>query len=713
MGSMPPPPLRTCSCTLAWWLLLLALADVPSRAAALRTALHGAPTALEVVGDHFMLDNRRVELHAGEMHYFRIPEVHWEDRLMRLRAMGLNAVSTYVPWNWHEEAEGEVDFTSKRKDLVKYLQLAKKLGLMAIVRPGPYICAEWEFGGLPSWLLRYKDMKVRTNDTKFLEKVDRYWANLLPLVQGELLEEGGAVVAVQLENEFGHFGDANTSAADRQYLDHLHELARQHLGPNVLLMTTDMAPATAQGKGSIPGVFAAVNMGAWGPPPKRHLSREFGNVDVHNGGGPHFVMELWTGWFRTTASDPEYERVTQRVKGETVAGYVEELLQMGASFTLYMAHGGTNFGFWSAGAKGPGGWVHTSYDYMAPISEAGRHNVGSDGVDKFEAIREVLAGYAIAAGEAPPPPEPAPPRLETYAGGGEIALTRRSGIRSPAVLGPLCAGGWRSLEEPGTMEDLHQHVGMTLYRYRFTGDEAGVSSGSNHSQLNIRARDRVTVWQDKQMLAKLWTKWMNPLRVFLPKSKVDSMDVEMARTEGTVPLKKGAVVDILTENLGRMAFFQRNTTDSRASWDEWKGISEAKLNGVKLTSNWEVCSLPLEDLKVFSKGVPSAEEEQVDSYGPAFYEGEVQVSGEPADTFLRLDSGPWHVGVAYVNGFNLGRYTSEAPAPFDFYVPKNVLRTGANQVVLLEMDENGAEVAPVRMTSVRAPENPKNHKWHQ
>eukprot|EP00408_Alexandrium_pacificum_P060295 CAMPEP_0171163358 /NCGR_PEP_ID=MMETSP0790-20130122/5099_1 /TAXON_ID=2925 /ORGANISM="Alexandrium catenella, Strain OF101" /LENGTH=710 /DNA_ID=CAMNT_0011628055 /DNA_START=53 /DNA_END=2185 /DNA_ORIENTATION=+ len=710
---MAHPPVATHPSAWTRWIALLALADVALRASALLvySPPEQHPMALRIEGKNFMLNDKKVHLHAGEMHYFRIPEVYWEDRLMRLRAMGLNTVSTYVPWNWHEEVEGSVDFSSERRNLVKYLEIAHKLGLMVILRPGPYICAEWEFGGLPSWLLRHHDLKVRTYDTQYLEYVDRYWADLLTRVKPQLFSEGGGIVAVLIENEFGHFGDAAASAADKAYLKHLHALARQYLGPNVMLLSTDDSISAARGKGSIPNVYSAVNMGPW-EVPKPHLDREFSIAQYHNHGGPEFVMELWTGWFQQVRWDPRYEMVT-RVKGQTLADYVAELVNRSASFTLYMAHGGTNFGFWNSGAFGPGAFVATSYDYIAPISEAGRHNVGSDGVDKFEAIREVLAGYAIAAGEAPPPPEPAPPRLETYAGGGEIALTRRSGIRSPAVLGPLCAGGWRSLEEPGTMEDLHQHVGMTLYRYRFTGDEAGVSSGSNHSQLNIRARDRVTVWQDKQMLAKLWTKWMNPLRVFLPKSKVDSMDVEMARTEGTVPLKKGAVVDILTENLGRMAFFQRNTTDSRASWDEWKGISEAKLNGVKLTSNWEVCSLPLEDLKVFSKGVPSAEEEQVDSYGPAFYEGEVQVSGEPADTFLRLDSGPWHVGVAYVNGFNLGRYTSEAPAPFDFYVPKNVLRTGANQVVLLEMDENGAEVAPVRMTSVRAPENPKNHKWHQ
>jgi len=721
------------------------------------------PRALRIVGRDFVSDTGQiVQLHAGEMHYFRVPEVYWEDRLKRLRAMGLNAVSTYIAWNWHETTEGSFDFASDRKDVAKFLKLARQQGLLVIFRPGPYICAEWDFGGMPAWLLGRalrENFNLRTGDQRYLHFVDRFWGELLPRVRPELLENGGALAVLQLENEYGHWGDAN-QPSDRAYFEHLRSLARRHLGPGVLLITTDDDEAVARGRGGLPDVFAAVNFGPWEADARKHLDKVFANARLHNGEAPELVMELWSGWFQMWQHD-ENTKKQFKVAGKQLLDYVAALLERNASFTLYMAHGGTNFGLWpSAGFTMPemgasfkwtSAFVSTSYDYAAPIAEDGRHGFGGDGVDKYAGLRSLLASHQSP--DDPLPEEPALPRFASYSGqgpSGEVPLRRRAPLRDPAALEALRQGeAWALGGEPEAMELQGQQGGVALYRHRPADPDAlrravarWHSEGSGRAPLlwprmavavlaaaagttfmwrhlrccrccsvcaaifvavafNVHdrwskpdeaplvllARDRVTVWQGEALVLK---PYLNIEHTCCPWQVRDLAVNVMPDGPGTL--------DVLVENLGRRAFMPRGYIGEGAGlrhiWYDWKGLVSARIGSEPLAGQWELHVLPLADLHGLNGSAPPPSEPQAaapapQGSGPTFFEGQFFVPEDdagPADSYLCLEAGPWSTGVAYVNGFNLGRYWRGAAAPLDLYVPKSALHQGRNVVVLLEME---------------------------
>uniref|UniRef100_A0A7S4UYG2 Beta-galactosidase n=1 Tax=Alexandrium monilatum TaxID=311494 RepID=A0A7S4UYG2_9DINO len=737
------------------------------------------PRALRSSGRDFVSDSGRVvRLHAGEMHYFRVPEIHWEDRLQRLRAMGLNAVSTYVPWNWHEAAEGSFDFSSDRKDVVRFLRLARQQDLLVIFRPGPYICAEWDFGGLPAWLLgraMQEGFNLRTGDQKYLAFVDRFWDELLPRVKPELLENGGSVAAIQLENEYGHWGDAN-QPSDRAYFEHLRKLVRRHLGPSVLLITTDDDEAVAQGRGGLPDVLAAVNIGPWQEDVRKHLEKVFGNARLHNGDAPELVMELWSGWFQMWQHDDSAKKQFQTPGGQLL-DYVKALLDRNASFTLYMAHGGTNFGFWpSAGFTMPefgssirwhSAFVSTSYDYAAPIAEdgarLGRHGLGSDGVDKYGGLRNLLARHRGM--EDPPlPEEPSPPALTAYPGAGhagEVPMRRKASLRDPAALEVLRSGGAPALvPQPRAMELHGQQGGMVLYRYhpadpaalghaieRWHAEGSGREprfwprvvvallaavagatflwrcprccrccsvcavfmasiafnvhdrwSQPDQAPLVLRARDRVTVWQGDTLVQR---PHLNLEHVCCPWQILD-LAVSLAH-QGSGSL------DVLVENLGRRAFMPRHFMGEafglRDIWYDWKGLVGARIGSAPLPGQWETFALPLADLHGLNGSAPAQSLGAAAGSGPTFFEGEFFAPEEEsglADSYLRFEAGPWQTGVAYINGFNLGRYWRGAAAPLGLYVPKSLFRRGRNALVLLEMEPVPSdEGASVRFEATR------------
>mmetsp|Transcript_34952 Transcript_34952/g.96626 ORF Transcript_34952/g.96626 Transcript_34952/m.96626 type:complete len:706 (+) Transcript_34952:78-2195(+) len=677
---------------------------------------------LYIDGNSFILsrNGEKLQVHAGEMHYFRVPEIYWEDRLQRLRAMGLNTVSTYVPWNWHEQQEGVFDWSSDRKDVSKFLRLAHEVGLYVILRAGPYICAEWEFGGLPAWLLRYtlKDgMRFRSSDKKYLSFVDRYWDELMPKVRKELLENGGSVAMVQLENELGALQDPK-APPDVLYMEHLQVSARKHLGPRVFLFSTD----NSKGSVSVPGLFQAVNLGPWQKEPRKHLDEMFGAAQKLNGDAPEFAMELWTGWFEMWHKS-SWDEDRFREPGQHLVDYVEDMLRRNASFTLYMAHGGTNFGAWNSGTivmhgsleprsllgqAGSGGasgltpevvhstFVTTSYDYAAPISEEGRHYAGRDGVDKFVGIRRLLSQYRSPS-DGPIPDEPPFQTLSDY---GTLTLERRASLRDPNALEALCSGGWQT-GPPQPMEMHGQQLGMVLYRFSPTEQSGSgtpflLSADEPAATLSVKGKDRVTVWHGESLVSNL------------------IMNVEHGNggqafhNVTTPPLEPGraGVVDILTENLGRRAYICTQDFGYLPDlYNDWKGIAEEPLlDGERLTGQWSFCQLPLEDLAKLGGSAPQASSATV-APGPAFFEGTLVVKGEPAgDTFLRFDAGPWKTGSAYLNGFHLGRYWRDARGPFDLYVPKSVLRDGTNYVVVLEMDPSEVfGTALVHLSDVRGP----------
>ncbi|MFF5003187.1 beta-galactosidase [Streptomyces phaeochromogenes] len=412
------------------------------------------------VGDtDFLLDGRPVRLLSGALHYFRVHEGQWGHRLAMLRAMGLNCVETYVPWNLHEPRPGSFRDVEA---LGRFLDAARRAGLRAIVRPGPYICAEWENGGLPHWLTGEVGAGVRTRDERFLGHVERWFAHLLPEIVSRQIDRGGPVLMVQVENEYGSYG------SDQVYLSRLAGLLREG-GVSVPLFTSDGPEDHMLTGGSLPGVLATANFGS-------HARVAFETLRRHRPTGPLMCMEFWCGWFDHWGA----EHVV-RDPGDA-ADALREILECGASVNLYMAHGGTNFAGW-AGANRGGGVLHdgalepdvTSYDYDAPIDGYGRPT------EKFWRFRSLLAAYT----DSPLPEVPsAPARL-----GAPAAVDLTGWASLSAVLDAL--GGPESERPvPPSFEELDVDRGLVRYTVDVPGPRRPYP-------LTVRGlRDLATVYVD-------------------------------------------------------------------------------------------------------------------------------------------------------------------------------------------------------------------------
>ncbi|XP_038597008.1 beta-galactosidase-1-like protein isoform X2 [Tachyglossus aculeatus] len=315
----------------------------------------------------FLRDGLPFRYISGSVHYARVPRALWPDRLRKMRMSGLNAVQVYVPWNYHEPQPGIYDFAGER-DLEAFLEAAAAEGLLVILRPGPYICAEWEMGGLPSWLLRKSDIVLRTSDPDFLDAVDTWFHVLLPKVLSHLYHNGGNIISVQVENEYGSYW-----ACDFSYMRHLSGLFRAVLGERVLLFTTDGASGLRCG--TLQGLFTTVDFG-----PGDNMTEAFILQKEYEPNGPLVNSEYYTGWLDYWGAPHSTTDATVLARG------LEAMLTLGASVNMYMFHGGTNFGYWSgADLKQSYLPVTTSYDYDAPLSEAG------DPTDKLFALRDVIA----------------------------------------------------------------------------------------------------------------------------------------------------------------------------------------------------------------------------------------------------------------------------------------------------------------------------------
>jgi beta-galactosidase len=442
-------------------------------------------------GEHFLLNGKPFQIISGEMHYARVPREYWRDRLRKIRAMGLNTVCTYMFWNVHEPQPGKFNFEGNL-DVAAFIRTAQEEGLWVLLRPGPYSCAEWDFGGFPAWLLATPDMHVRTTDPRFLKAANNYLRQVGEQLAPLQITRGGPILMAQVENEYGSFGK------DKVYLNAIRQ-AICDAGFEVTLYTSDGSAADMLAGGTLPETLSAINFGDGDDP-----AQEFANFAKFRHNVPRMCGEFWVGWFDHWG---EKHRLTSPESG---AKGLEWMLSRGISVNLYMVHGGTSFGFMS-GANYDRAYQPdiSSYDYDSPLDEAGRPT------KKFSTLSEVIRKYLPAGTQLPPMPEPLPmveiPRFELKESASPWALLGQP-VRS---------------EKPQPMEALGQSYGFIFYRTMIEQSARG--------RLEIKEpRDYAVVYHGHRRLGVL--------------------DRRLKQVDLEVELSAGEPLGIVVENMGRINY---------------------------------------------------------------------------------------------------------------------------------------------------------------
>jgi beta-galactosidase len=572
----------------------------PSLAAAPRFA---------VQGHQFMLDGQPLQIRAGELHYPRIPRGSWRDRLRKLKALGLNTVSAYVFWNAHEAEPGAFDF-GDNLDVAAFVRLCAEEGLWVTLRPGPYVCAEWDGGGLPAWLFANGDVSPRTTDPHYLEPVRRWLKRLGQELAPLLIDRGGPILLTQVENEYGAFG------RDAAYLQAQAQALRD-AGFDGLLYTAD--PANHLAEGSLPGVVAGINFGA-----NQKADAEFATRERLRPDGPAFCSELWCGWFDA------FGALHETTAAQALVDSLGFMQQRGHSFSLYMVHGGTSFGL-TAGAN----WDHkgyqpmvTSYDYDAPLDEAGRPT------PKFAAVRALLAEKLPASAFGPMPEPEAAISVPRFELGESAPLTQLLGK-------PVQA------EQPRTLDGLGQNQGLMLYSHRSTKPLRGL--------LRIgEARDFVLVRANGRLLGTL--------------------DRRLGETTIAIDLPAGSTLEIWLDTTGHCHYGRNLGRDQKGL------VGPVTLDGKPL-GGWTHQSLPLRP-----GSLQSLRFDAIAHSGPALHRGHFELD-KLGYSFLDLRG--WGRGYVWVNGHLLGRHWNVGPQRA-LFVPADWLQRGRNEVVVLELLDSGA-----------------------
>jgi beta-galactosidase len=404
------------------------LAFLCTLAFAILTAAQTSPAtghSFRVEGDHFALDGKPFRVLAGEMHYARVPRAYWRDRLRKAKAMGLNTITTYVFWNVHEPQPGVYDF-SGNNDVAEFVREAQQEGLYVNLRPGPYSCAEWDFGGYPGWLLKDHSMVVRSSDPKFIAAASRWMHRLGEELAPLQIARGGPIIMVQIENEYGSFGD------DHHYMGQIRQMITDSGFTDAQLYTADGAEEMSNG--SFADLPAAVNFGTG------EAKGSFEQVLKMRPNQPHMAGEYWDGWFDHWGGKHEARDTQQQIDE------FRWIVNQGYSVSVYMFHGGTSFGFMSGANSDHEGYQPdvTSYDYQATLDESGRPT------PKYMAFRDIIVN---ATGATPPPipPSPAPIAIPAF------PLSAARSLWS-ALPDPIASA------QPLTMEDIGQNYGYLLYR---------------------------------------------------------------------------------------------------------------------------------------------------------------------------------------------------------------------------------------------------------
>ena len=558
----------------------------------------------------FLLDGKPFVIKAAEIHYTRIPAEYWEHRIQLCKALGMNTICIYAFWNIHEQKPGEFDF-SGQNDIAAFCRLAQKYDMYIMLRPGPYVCSEWEMGGLPWWLLKKEDIKLRTNDPYFLERTKLFMNEIGKQLADLQITKGGNIIMVQVENEYGSY------ATDKEYIANIRDIVKGAGFTDVPLFQCDWSSNFQNN--ALDDLVWTVNFGTGA-----NIDEQFKKLKEVRPNTPLMCSEFWSGWF------DHWGRKHETRDAETMVSGIKDMLDRNISFSLYMTHGGTTFGHWG-GANSPAySAMCSSYDYDAPISEAGWTT------PKYFKLRELLAGY-MDEGETQSEVPAAKPIIEIP----EFEIKE---------VAPL----FGNLPEPKTSEDIKpmeqfdQGWGTILYRTTLPA----VTSGT--ILLITEVHDWAQVYANGKLLGRL----------------------DRRRGENSLKLPAlaaGTQLDILIEAMGRVNF-DKAIHDRKGITEKVELLNEGSTQELK---NWQVYSFPVDYPFVKDKKYAPGKK----SDGPAYYRATFNLE-ETGDVFLDMQT--WGKGMVWVNGKAMGRFWKIGPQQ-TLFMPGCWLKKGENEIIVLDL----------------------------
>ncbi len=587
----------------------------------------------------FLLNGKPFVVKAAEIHYPRIPKPYWEHRIKMCKALGMNTVCIYIFWNIHEQREGQFDFTGNN-DVAEFCRLAQKNGMYVIVRPGPYVCAEWEMGGLPWWLLKKKDIKLRERDPYFMERVKIFEQKVGEQLAGLTIQNGGPIIMVQVENEYGSYGE------DKPYVSEIRDCLRGIYGKELALFQCDWSSNFE--KNGLDDLTWTMNFGTGA-----NINDQFRRLGELRPNAPKMCSEFWSGWFDKWGARHETRPAKDMVDG------MDEMLSKGISFSLYMTHGGTSFGHW-AGANSPGFAPDvTSYDYDAPINEYGHTT------EKYYELREMMQKYSDK--KLPAVPKDVAP----------IITVPKFELKEFATLMTGMASNGKS--ETGaikTFEEMDMGWGTMIYSTQ-------LPEITTPSVLTGEFHDFAQVFIDGKYIGK-----------------IDRVKNEKSLTIPAV--KKGADLTIIVEGMGRINFGRAikdfkgivgNVTLASETDDAELVLTPKKWTNVAIPDDYETARAALDMVKNVNSNAKGSvpglalsqnyEESQklTALFKPGYHRGYFNLT-KVGDTFLNFET--WGKGQVYVNGHALGRIWSIGPQQ-TLYVPGCWLKKGQNEIIVLDV----------------------------
>ncbi|MDO4158825.1 MAG: beta-galactosidase [Prevotellaceae bacterium] len=568
----------------------------------------------------FLLNGKPFIVKAAELHYPRIPRQYWEHRIKMCKSLGMNTVCLYVFWNIHEQHEGVFDFTGNN-DVAEFCRIAQKNGMYVIVRPGPYVCAEWEMGGLPWWLLKKKDIRLREQDPYFMERVRIFEHEVGKQLSSLTIQNGGPIIMVQVENEYGSYG------IDKAYVSAIRDIVKESGFDKVTLFQCDWASNFTNN--GLDDLVWTMNFGTGA-----NIDEQFRRLGELRPDAPKMCSEFWSGWFDKWGAQHETRPAKAMVDN------IDEMLSKGISFSLYMAHGGTSFGHW-AGANSPGFAPDvTSYDYDAPINEYGQ------ATPKYYELRNLLQKYSDE--KLPNVPKPAAPLISVP----EFKLTEfapfENGVDSVA-----------DSRNTLTFEEMNMGWGSMIY-------STALPEINGKSVLNVTdGHDFVQIFIDGKYIGK-----------------IDRVQNEKTLTLPSV--KKGQTLTILVEAMGRINF-GRAIKDFKGITKEVTINGTIDGDDVTWNlKDWNIRRIS-DDYTTAVNALSKATEDVLrnDRVGEkiGYYRGYFNLK-KTGDTFLNTEA--FGKGQVYVNGHAIGRFWSIGPQQ-TLYVPGCWLKKGKNEVIVLDV----------------------------